>query len=104
QCARALPGNDPEATRHVFLVERYRGSSHAHEIGSFAARLEAATGVATRVRYLGSIYVTADETCFCLFEADGIDDVREVNARASLAFDRISEAVVLSPELRVDPV
>ena len=44
-----------------------------------------------------TIFVPEDETCFLLFEAASIDDVRDAARIADLPFERISEAVT-SPE------
>lgn len=43
------------------------------------------------VRYVRSIFVPEDETCFYLFEAPSIDAVFETARRASLRVDRITE-------------
>ena len=45
------------------------------------------------MRYLRSIYVPEDETCFHLFESPSIEGVEEVGRRAGLVFNRITEAV-----------
>jgi hypothetical protein len=50
----------------------------------------------TPVRYVRSIYVPEDETCFLLYEADSADGVREAARRAGLPFDRVVEAVAES--------
>jgi hypothetical protein len=41
------------------------------------------------VRYLGSLYVPVDESCFCRFEAKDAESVREANVRAGMPFARI---------------
>lgn len=45
------------------------------------------------VRFLRSILVPQDETCFCLYEAASPDAVGEAVRRAGLEFERIVEAV-----------
>jgi hypothetical protein len=50
----------------------------------------------TDVRFLRSIFVPEDETCFYLFEATSADTVREAAARAGLAFGRVAEAVAVA--------
>jgi len=44
------------------------------------------------VRFVRSLFVPEEETCFYLFEAQTSDDVREVATRAGLAFDHVAEA------------
>ena len=47
----------------------------------------------TSVRYLRSIFVPDDETCFHVYEADSVDGVRAAVARARLPLERVSEAI-----------
>ena len=47
----------------------------------------------TAVRYLRSIYVPADETCFRIVECASLEVIEELGRRAGLTFDRITEAV-----------
>ena len=42
-----------------------------------------------RAAYLGSTYVPADDSCFCRFEAETADDVRDANEIAGVPFARI---------------
>jgi hypothetical protein len=44
------------------------------------------------IRYLRSVLVRADETCFHLFDAVSADAVAEVARRADLRYERIVEA------------
>jgi hypothetical protein len=78
-----------------FLIEFYvsREDSGAVERAE-RARLsaEALTREGTPVRYLRSILVPEDETCFFLYEAGSADSVREAAQRATLPFERITEA------------
>lgn len=80
-----------------FLVETYVAHGDQLEVAEAAVRARkvtrslAAEGIA--VRYLRSILVPGDETCFHLFESPSIAAVEEVGRRAQLPFDRISEAV-----------
>ncbi len=80
-----------------FLVELYVSREHTRAVEAGARRAEAAAKELTRegtpVRYLRSIFVPEDETCFYLYEADSGDAVREAARRAGLPFDRIAEAV-----------
>ena len=45
------------------------------------------------MRYLRSIYVPDDETCFLLFEAESIDVVRDLARSALLPVEHVAEVV-----------
>jgi Protein of unknown function (DUF4242) len=81
-----------------FLVEIYL--SRVNGVDASVARARAAadelTGEGTPVRYLSSIFVPEDETCFFLYQAASADAVSEAARRASLVFERVSEAVAES--------
>ncbi|MEY2467713.1 MAG: hypothetical protein QOF21_411 [Actinomycetota bacterium] len=81
----------------TFFVERYWPGVTDDLFQAAIARLEdalaalsAAGGVA--VRHLGSTLVLAEESVFCIFEADDQDAVVELNERAGFAFDRLLPA------------
>jgi hypothetical protein len=78
-----------------FLVETYTPA--ATDLAEIEARARrAATELeraGTPVRYLRSIFVPGDETCFHLFEASSAEIVRETSERAGLSPQRIVEAV-----------
>lgn len=80
-----------------FLVELYLSRMDSSSVRRDAeqARLaaEQLTGEGTPVRYVRSLFVPDDETCFLLYEADSADAVREAATRAALPFDRVSETV-----------
>lgn len=80
-----------------FLVELYvpRTDSLAAERGGERGRAaaEELTREGTPVRYLRSIFVPEDETCFHLYEAATADVVREVARRAALRFERVAATV-----------
>jgi len=81
-----------------FLVEVYVSRATAapappgpEDVAEAAAQL---TREGRRVRFLRSILVPEDETCFYLFQAQTGDAVREAATRAGLRFDRVREAVM----------
>lgn len=80
-----------------FLVEHYvaRGDVGAIARGAKGARLaaEALTRRGTPVRYVRSIFIPEDETCFVLYEATSAEAVREAARGGALPFERISETL-----------
>ncbi len=80
-----------------FLVELYvsRVDPEAVDRGTVRARssAEMLTSEGIPVRFLRSIFVPEDETCFLLYEAGSADDVREAARRADLQFERVALAV-----------
>jgi hypothetical protein len=83
-----------------FLVELYVAQTDDASVARGARHALAASAALTRegtpVRYLRSIFVPEDETCFFLYEAGSADAVREAALRAGLRFERIAEAVFQS--------
>lgn len=81
----------------AFLVELYvaRTDGAAAEHGAERARVaaEQLAREGTPVRFLHSIFVPEDETCFFLYEAGSAAAVREAAGRAALVFERVAEAV-----------
>ena len=80
-----------------YLVELYIPRTESLAAGRSAARTRLAAEQLTRegtpVRYLRSIFVPDDETCFFLCEAASIEAVRETARRAALSFERIAETI-----------
>jgi Protein of unknown function (DUF4242) len=80
-----------------FMLEFYaaRGDAGAVRRRTRRARVAAAalTREGTPVRFVRSIYVPDDETCFVLYEATSCAAVREAAARAELSFERVARAV-----------
>jgi Protein of unknown function (DUF4242) len=79
-----------------FLVETYiaRADDAAAERGAERARdaAEQLTREGRPVRFLRTIFVPEDETCFYLFEAGSATVVREASRRAAVQFERVVEA------------
>lgn len=82
-------------TRQVYLVEAYASGTSGDEIAAAAERASAAAKATGSVRYLRSIFLPQEETCFHFFEADAIGDVAELVDRADIKSDRIVDAELL---------
>jgi len=90
-----------EIAMSIYLVER---SLKGIAMSDLAAAQKAAIATAQRfsadgtpVRYIRSTFVPDSGTCMCLFEADEADAVKRVNESARIPFDRIVEALDLTP-------
>ena len=87
-----------------FAAEQFVSGTDAAaaERGASVARLTAQelTREGTPVEFMHSIFIPEDETCIHMYRADSIDAVRRVAARASLRFERISEAITENGERR----
>jgi hypothetical protein len=84
-----------------YLVESYVPRALAGEQREAAIRARAAAHALTTegvsVRYLRSIFVPADETCFHLFEAGFRESAEEASRRAAISVERVVEAVDVAP-------
>jgi len=78
----------------TYLVERYLPGRDRAWLEASLARLR---GQRARADHLGSTYVAADDSCFCRFEAETVDDVRDANEVAGVPFARI----VLAEEIGI---
>jgi hypothetical protein len=80
-----------------FVLEFYasRADTAAVRRRTRRARLaaDAVTREGTPVRYVRSIYVPEDETCFVLYEAASSDAVQRAAARADLASPRVAQTL-----------
>jgi hypothetical protein len=85
-----------------YIVERALPGFTAEQLGAAAARAKAAANEMSRqgvpVRYRRSIYLPSEEKCYCLFEGESADAIREVNERAGLPVNRITEAIHIDSE------
>ena len=92
---------DPSRDRcdATYLVEHYRPGVSIDAFRSTVERVrsaaEAMARSGSRIRYLHSTIVPADEAGFCVFTASSCDLVEEVYARAGVRFDRIVDALEL---------
>lgn len=73
----------------LFVIERFLPDLTADALGTLAREQQGLRGVS----YRHSIYVPADDTCFCLVEAESAEAVSEANAGARLPFERVVEAL-----------
>ena len=84
----------PARTTNLFLVERYVPASDLDQLATavhrVAHRCEEHRRTGVDVAYVHSIYVPAEDTCFCVFRAPSTDDVREVNDVEAFGIDRVS--------------
>jgi len=80
-----------------FLVEVFVPRDGGAVVERSAERARLAAEELTRerrpVRYLQSIFVPDDETCFLLYEAESAEAARQAAALASIAFERVSEVI-----------
>jgi Protein of unknown function (DUF4242) len=73
----------------TYLVERYLPGRDRAWIEAAVDRLQRQRRTAA---HLGSTYVAADDACFCRFDAESADDVRDANEIAGVPFARIVAA------------
>jgi hypothetical protein len=82
-----------------YLLEIYvpaGGSTAGAGAGNIREATETVASQGRSVRYLRSMYVAADETCFVLLESDTVDTIQAVAQLARVPFDRISEVAAMS--------
>jgi hypothetical protein len=80
-----------------FMVELYVSRDEAGAVGRAALLTQRAadrmTRLGTPVRYLRSIYVRDDETCFLLYAAETADAVRAAATATGRTFEHVAEVV-----------
>jgi len=85
-----------------FLVERYWPGVTSEKLERAVARMrdaaDALSREGTRVRYVRSTLMPADEVVLSFFEAPSRRAVEEANRRTGIRFDRIAEAAEVLPE------
>src|ERR1700750_2261621 len=87
-----------------YFIETYVPRAAAAAVGRGAELARAAADALARegtaVRYLRSIFVPEDETCFYVYEAESADAVRAAAERASLPTARVvrAETVASAPQ------
>ena len=85
-----------------YMVERYLPGIKPDELAAAAARAKATTAEMTAegtpIRYLRSTFIPGEEKCYCLFEGQTEDAVRQANERAEIPLERITEALHIASE------
>jgi hypothetical protein len=80
-----------------FMVELYVSRADPEAVERAALRTQRAairmSRRGTPVRYLRSIYVREDETCFLLYAAESIDAVREAARATGRGFEHVAEVI-----------
>jgi hypothetical protein len=80
-----------------YVVELYQPAADAGAVAADAERAREAARQLTRegtpVRYLRSLLIPADETCFHLFEGVSAEAIGEASRRAALDYLRVVETV-----------
>ena len=87
-----LPGKRGRAGQ--FLAERYLSALAPEALASQVDHHRAAAR-AMSIRYIQTIYVPADETCFTLFEAASLELVTETSDRFGLGYRRVVSAIAI---------
>ena len=83
-----------------YLVELYVGPIDAETIRAAltnARSAERASRQASPVRLLDSVFVLPDETCLLIYDAQSAQALERALLQASVAFDRVVEAVQHKP-------
>jgi hypothetical protein len=85
-----------------YMVERHLPGITNEQLTAAAKSAKTTTAEmsseGTPVRYLRSTFVPREEKCFCLFEGESEEAVREANERAQIPFERIHEAEFVTSE------
>ncbi len=86
----------------TYMVERYLPRITSDQLVAAAARAKSATAQmtleGTPIRYLRSIFVPAEEKCFCIFDGPSAEAVKQANERAEIPFERVVEALHISAD------
>lgn len=80
-----------------YLMESYLPrhllSTRARTIARVRRAARAASQQGIPVRYIRSIFIPVDESCFYLFEGPSAEAIEEVGRQAELDYDRIVEVL-----------
>jgi hypothetical protein len=85
----------------VYMVERSLPGISMDQLAAAQRRaIDTAsemTAQGTPVRYIRSTFVPDSGKCMCLFAADREDEVRLLNEKAGIPFDKVTPAMDLTP-------
>ena len=85
----------------VFMVERdLAGISMEDLAAAQKAAIDTAqqmTNTGEKVSYIRSTFAPEDGRCMCLFEGESEDQVRNLNDKAGLPYNRVVQALDLTP-------
>ena len=99
--ARTFSNCIEESNMTVYMVERsLKGIAMPDLANAQQSAISTAkqfTAEGTPVRYIRSTFVPETGACMCLFEADSAGTVERVNKEAKIPFDRVTEALDLTP-------
>ena len=86
---------------NVYMVERSLKGIPMDQLAAAQRRaIDTAaemTAQGTPVRYIRSTFVPDSGKCMCLFAADGEDNVKALNEKAGIPFDKVVPALDLTP-------
>ncbi len=87
---------------NAYLVERYLPGLSQSAVRTGLQRAQAAcaelSAAGTEIRYLGSIVLPREESCFCRFDSERRETVAEANERARFPFARITAGLAVTPD------
>jgi hypothetical protein len=78
-----------------FAVETYVPAASREPLVRISARARAAAGRGAGVRYLATLFLPEDETCFHVLDAPSPDAAAEVAARAGVRGARVLKAAMV---------
>lgn len=86
---------------NVYMVERSLKGIPMDQLAAAQRRaIDTAaemTAQGTPVRYIRSTFVPDSGKCMCLFAADGEENVKSLNEKAGIPFDKVMPALDLTP-------
>lgn len=86
----------------TFVVERYLPALTPDGVQAQARREADVLSSSAGVRHLRTTYLCEDELCFSLFEAPSIDVLRGANELSDMPYERITEAIDVTPDALED--
>lgn len=92
--------------RYTVELKRPHGGWSGIEAATARARgvAEEIRAEGTPVRFLRSVFVPEDESCFFLYEGPSADTVRDAAVRAELTVEHVEETIALElPDQEVKP-